>query len=349
MPFGAELDSAISFVYLNGDRVTDPATFQKAMSYLTGSFNWLYVDNRNVAYYHSGRYPVRAPGVDPHLPAWGTGKWEWRGFVPFAAHPHVVNPSRGWISSWNNKPARAWHASDAQWGYGSVHRVQMLSRRLAHRIPKGNVRPAGMVRIMGQAATVDLRGQEDLPPLLRIMGHSSRLHTAISLLHRWMASGAHRIDRNGDGQYDHQAAVALMDHWWGRLIRRAFGHELAHLYRYVLLSFDDPNRHMHLGSSFQSGYYGYVSKAVRMALGQRVLGRYRILRCADGTRAGCRRALRRSLLATVKALGPNPAKWNANERADRIHYQALGLITVPSMPWQNRPTFQQVVQVSAHR
>src|SRR5205814_173882 len=83
-----------------------------------------------------------------------------------------------------------------------------------------------------------------------IMGHSSRLHTAISLLHRWMASGAHRIDRNRDGQYDHQAAVALMDDWWGRLIRRAFGHELAHLYRYVLLSFDDPNRHMHLGWSF---------------------------------------------------------------------------------------------------
>src|SRR5919201_5936567 len=111
-----------------------------------------------------------------------------------------------------------------------------------------------------------------------------------------------------------------MDRWWPRLIHAAFDPELSHLYRSVLLSFDDRNRHAGLGSSFQSGYYGYVNKAIRMALGGQVTGRYRILRCANGTMAGCRRALRASLRATVKALGPNTAKWNANERADRIRF-----------------------------
>src|SRR5439155_1192388 len=129
--FGAELDSAIAFVYLNGDRVTDPATFQKALSYLTGSFNWLYVDDQHVAYFHSGLYPIRAAGVDPDLPSWGTGKWDWKGFsadttglnqkldaLPTAQHPQEVDPPKGWIASWNNKPARSWSAADSKWAYG---------------------------------------------------------------------------------------------------------------------------------------------------------------------------------------------------------------------------------------
>jgi acyl-homoserine lactone acylase PvdQ len=347
--FFHEPDSALAFTQMNGVHVTGPNSFMHAISRVAGSFNWLYVDDRNVAYYHSGRYPIRAPGVNPYLPSWGTGRWEWRGFVPFGAHPHDVNPRKGWIASWNNKPARAWHASDAQWGYGPVHRVQMLARRLARRIPQGRIHPSGMVRIMAHAATVDLRGQEDLPWLLRALGHTKRIKRARAILAAWERAGIRRIDRDRNGQYDRQAAVALMDHWWPRLIKAAFGRELDHLYGSVLVPFDDRNRHAHLGSSFQSGYYGYVSKAVRMALRAPVRGRYRVLKCADGTLAGCRRALRRSLEATVKALGPDPSKWNANEKADRIRFQAIGLITVPSIPWENRPTFQQLVQVTAHR
>jgi acyl-homoserine lactone acylase PvdQ len=347
--FFHEPDSALAFELMDGDRVTGPRSFMHVISKVAGSFNWLYVDERNVAYYHSGKYPVRAPGVNPYLPSWGTGRWEWRGFVPFVAHPHDVNPARGWIASWNNKPARAWHAADAQWGYGPVHRVQMLSRQLARRVPRGGMTPAAMVRIMARAATVDLRGQEDLPLLLRALGQGTRLSSARSILRAWKASGGHRVDRDRDGQYDQQAAVALMDRWWPRLMHAMFHPELSRLYRSVLLPFDDRNRRAHLGSSFQSGYYGYVSRTIRMAFGLPVRGRYRVLRCADGTRAGCRRAVRQSLAAAVKALGPDPSKWDANEGADRIQFQPVGVITVAGIPWQNRPTFQQVVQVTAHR
>jgi hypothetical protein len=34
---------------------------------------------------------------------------------------------------------------------------------------------------------------------------------------------------------------------------------------------------------------------------------------------------------------------------DAIHFAALGVETVPNIDWQNRPTFQQVVQFPAHR
>ena len=34
---------------------------------------------------------------------------------------------------------------------------------------------------------------------------------------------------------------------------------------------------------------------------------------------------------------------------DDILYEAVGLITLDPQAWQNRPTFQQVVQVTSHR
>ena len=34
---------------------------------------------------------------------------------------------------------------------------------------------------------------------------------------------------------------------------------------------------------------------------------------------------------------------------DAIGFRPLGIVPQPSIPWQNRPTFQQVVSFPAHR
>ncbi len=34
---------------------------------------------------------------------------------------------------------------------------------------------------------------------------------------------------------------------------------------------------------------------------------------------------------------------------DAIAFQTLGIVGQPDIPWQNRPTFQQVVSFPAHR
>ncbi len=342
--FFKELDTAGAFALANNGRMNTPARFFHDFNLMTGSFNWLYLNDHHLAYIHSGLYPERAPGVDPSLPVWGTGQWEWRGYVPFAQHPHVVDPAKGWMTSWNNKPAPAWHAADDQFTYGAVHRVQMLSTRLAPIVARGGVRPSDVVRAMADAATVDLRGEEVLPYVLAAIGHDPKLEPYLRILRSWVASGAHRVDRNGDGQYDDQAAVALMDAWWDPLIHSIFDGQLQGLYGSIPIPFDDANRLTGLGSSFQDGYYSYVDKAVRMAMGSRVRGRYRVLRCADGTLAGCRAALRASLEKVIGALGPNPSTWNADESGDDILYTSVGLVGVAPQPWQNRPTFQQVVQ-----
>jgi acyl-homoserine lactone acylase PvdQ len=343
----AELDSALAFVPLNSGMVTDAGSFQRTMNLLTGSFNWLYVDDRDVAYFHSGLYPIRAQGVDPNFPSWGTGPWEWRGFLPFSGHPRQINTGRGWLDSWNNKPAAGWRAADNKWDYGSVHRSEMLSDRLAQRIPRGNVTPSDMVEIMATAATVDLRGQEVLPPILRLIGDDPGLRPYLRVLSDWVASGAHRLDRDGDGQYEDNAPVALMDEWWERLIHGAFDRTLDGLYGHIPMVFDDhPGP---VGSAFLSGYYGYVEKSVRMAAGEPVSARFRVLRCGDGTRVGCRAALIRSLWDAIEELGRDPSAWDACESCDAIRFTAIGLVNIPDIPWQNRPTFQQVVHVESHR
>ena len=34
---------------------------------------------------------------------------------------------------------------------------------------------------------------------------------------------------------------------------------------------------------------------------------------------------------------------------DAVRFRAIGAITVPPIPWINRPTYQQVVEVQGHR
>jgi hypothetical protein len=97
-----------------------------------------------------------------------------------------------------------------------------------------------------------------------------------------------------------------------------------------------------------------VIKDLRTRLGRRVRGRYSRVYCGRGSLVRCRGALRGSLRAALKA---DPAKLyadgvcaNAGRSGDQacfdsIYFRPLGAITQPLIPWQNRPTFQQVVEV----
>ena len=77
-----EIDSVVAYKRLNSGEVTSPRTFQQAFGRENFAFNHFYVDKRHIAYITDGWYPRRAKGVDPSLPAWGTGEWDWQGFDP---------------------------------------------------------------------------------------------------------------------------------------------------------------------------------------------------------------------------------------------------------------------------
>ena len=79
----------------------------------------------------------------------------------------------------------------------------------------------------------------------------------------------------------------------------------------------------------------------------------------------CLPALDAALAATYRAMvkanqgSTKVAAWTADAATvaakvtmpeyDAIAFQALGIVGQPDLPWQNRPTFQQVVSFPAHR
>lgn len=348
--YGAELASAAGFRRLNdpGFMTAGYSSFRQAVAGIDYTFNWFYVDDHDIGYQHSCRCPQRAPGVDPDLPAWGTGAWDWRGWVPRSSQPWDLNPAKGWISSWNNKPAPGFRAADDTWNLGSVHRVQMLDRRIQAAVAAGPVTRPALVDAMGDAATVDLRGEGDLPLLLDALGPTPppgldpRVGELRSRLAAWAGGRAHRRDRDGDGAYDDAVAPAVMDAWWPGLVAAMFdqraGHALAHLGVHV---HDPPQGH--LGSAFDGGVYSQVHRDLRQALGLPVVAPASQTYCGAGDPAACRAALWRSLSAAAGALQAEfgsvaVGDWRRTVADDRIEYGALGLTTLPPAPWTNRPT-----------
>lgn len=352
----AELDTALPFMQADRNDVHDVNSFYKVFANTTGSFNWFYIDDRDIAYFHSGLYPKRAPGVDPELPSWGNGDYDWRGYISADAHPHAANPARGFLDSWNNRPARDWWAADANAAYGPVHRVDALEVRLKKLVAQGHVTLANMVEAMGNAAFVDLRGQEVLPSALKLL-ETGKLtddqKKIVTLMRNWIADGAPRRDRDGDGQYDDHSAVALMDAWYPHMIDEMLPQLTAmeDVNGQNLTLMERDNKPGPMGSAYQEGDYGYLQRVMDQAMGASVHP-YQALRCDDSDREGdCRAALIRSLNEAVSDLGgvASMDSWDADESADDIQHRAIGLSTVPAIAWQNRPTFQQVVKFTNHR
>ena len=82
----------------------------------------------------------------------------------------------------------------------------------------------GLVEAMGEAATTDLRAEQVLPLALRVIGTPAdpKLADAVAKLRAWVADGAHRRDRDGDGVYEHAEAIRILDAFWPRWMRAQF-------------------------------------------------------------------------------------------------------------------------------
>lgn len=349
--FFKEGENALAFQRINKNTTT-PKRFLRSISRAPGSFNWLYVNQDDVFFYHSGLFPVRAPGVDYDMPSWGTGQWEWQGFLETKDHPQELNPAKGYATSWNNKPARDWRAADSNYSFGSTFRVDMLDKGLTEALVAGPLTAGDMVEVMGDAGYTDLRGQEVLPLALELIGTEAPLAPVLAVLSDWVAAGAQRRDRDHNGAYDNTSAVAIMDAWFRPMIEATVGPQLSPFYGDIPLGFD--NEPSDIGSAYQSGYYGLLKKSFLMALGQPVTDPYDVLRCADGTSPGCRAALVSSLDQAVADLttefaSADPDDWSVDPADEEIHFRPFGLATVDPIPWVNRPTFQQVVQVTSRR
>jgi hypothetical protein len=218
---------------------------------------------------------------------------------------------------------------------------------------------------MGEAATTDLRAERVLPLALRVIGRPEdpKLADAVAKLRAWVADGSHRRDRDGDGRYEHADAIRILDAFWPRWMRAQFEPSLgAPLYAQLLGAHgldNTPNGDGdHVGSAFQTGWYGYAHKDLRRVLGLKVRAPYAKRYCGGGKRGRCASALRGAL---AEALAVDPATLYRDAECaaagapgdqacfDKIAFRALGAITQPMIGWQNRPTYQLAVEVQGHR
>jgi acyl-homoserine lactone acylase PvdQ len=357
--YGRELDSALGFERLgNPDVVHDAAGFRDAVSAIDYTFNWFYVDDQDIAYYSSGRLPLRAQGVDGHLPRWGDAQYDWQGWLSTDAHPQQVNPPAGFLVSWNNKQAPEFSAADDQWGYGPVHRSEALSDRMSQLAATGGVTTVDMVAAVQDAATVDSRAFYTLPSLLDVVGDDPSLADATALLRSWQQGGAHRLDQDRDGAYDEQAAIALFDAWWGGADEQGVAQDLMRgtlgdLVGELPQRFDDHPR-QGLGSSWNGvAWYGYVLKDLDRIRGVDP-GAWSQAYCGGGDLATCQQDLRASLQAAVDRVLADQGVSSVDQltydkHIDDIRATTAGVVGVRPIDWQNRPTFQQVVQFTSGR
>jgi acyl-homoserine lactone acylase PvdQ len=378
--WGDELGAAPAFLLWNDpDYIHSAHDFMVAAGLEIGTFNWTYVDSHDIAYYMAGRIPIRAPHVDPNFPSWGTGQYDWRGFVPTDlskadVHPRAINPPAGFFTNWNNKPSPGFSAADNQFGYGPVYRVQSLSDRVDAIIDQRLATPTDIVNAMEDAGSVDLDGSQLVGQLSKVLAGASLTpaqQAVLSRLEGWAADpfwgsdvpGAHRRDINGDGSYDQGSEVAIMDDLYPRLAHAIFDPWFDPSQFGLLTSLNGLNNPPgSSGSAYDGGWEGYIQRALLQSIGQ-AAHPYSQNYCGDGGVSACRSALVVALQATIDHLtqvygSADPAAWTCsrsngagkcNPANDDIQFSATGVGAIPPMPWVNRPTFQQVIQYQDHR
>ena len=299
---GREVLSVRAFYELNTARVTSASQFLRTMNAVEFSFNWHYADDRDIAFFSSGRLPRRAAGTDPALPTLGTGEYDWNGYLPFEAHARAINPPSGVILNWNNRPAAGVGASDSNFSYGSVHRVELLRRAIAGRRTHTL---ASVTAATNAAATQDLRVVEVWPAIRDVLrtgsAPSARAEAAAGLLDAWRTAGGSRIDRDLDGKID-DAGAAVMDAAWPRLTNAVLSPVLGPLVDRLAQLTGRSNNPGPGGSAYLWGWYGYVDKDLRTVLDQPVRGGFSRRYCGAGVLSACRDALWAALDAAAAEL-----------------------------------------------
>ncbi len=238
---GEELATLMAWIFLATDTTLEKA--RQRIAAMATNINMYTMDNSgNLAYIHSGRYPLRANGHDSRLPTTGSGQWDWQGMRPKSDNPTVTNPEQGYIANWNNRPQADWISSDL-WTYtwSRADRVRLIFDAL-QRKPEGNsaakLSVADISDINEKIAYADVNAPFLLPYLFSAFEAdkpTQLVAEALALLQSW-----DRQWRLGDnGQYGSEQAV--MESWLKELLREVIADDVGAEYFYLYSATNYPN------------------------------------------------------------------------------------------------------------
>jgi acyl-homoserine lactone acylase PvdQ len=339
---GRETTDQLFSQRLTYGRVRSGADFIRAAAASPQTFNSFYADERDIAFYTSGRLPIRPKGVNPDLPTDGRGRFEWKGHLAAGRHPQDVNPGSGLLVNWNNKPSKDFPAGDDRWDEGGTQRVDWLLAELA-----GTEKhtPATALGAANAGATADPRGlmwSSVTGILAKAQPPSPLAQAVVEQITTWSATGASWVDANGDGSIDApgQAAMAAI---WDGLAGAALCGRLGDAVCAALET--RQSRFQRPPAGMYGGWHQYLDKDLRTLAGGDVAGRYNVRYCGRGDAAKCAGDLWAAIEAGAQAEAQRQGTTDVARWRRPVVKVPFGPIPLVDLQYTNRPSgIHQVMQ-----
>jgi acyl-homoserine lactone acylase PvdQ len=311
-----ELETFLGLAMLNDARSIRDV--HRALREVTWNENVVAADDRGrVGYWHPGLHPLRPPTWDERVPYPGDGRAEWRGLLPRAKTPHVLNPARGWVANWNNVPSIGWTNGDGgsanERMTGEFHRVRLLER-LVSRVARrpSYERSRAIVRTSGTTAQQRPLIPDSLLRRARMLADGFAAQ-ALTVVRRWHGD-YHSTDAAGTvdagvaiwEEVKHQAAA--------RLLARHGGEAAAAL----------------AGQTGRSHEFD-ISNGEALAL--RIITPRRLARAAAAA----------AEVLSARFGTDDPASWREPRRMYEVEVQ--GAAAAPELPFFDRGTWEQSVSM----
>jgi penicillin amidase len=310
-------------------------------------FNFIYSDvDGHIAYWHTGRIPLRVAGHDPRLPAPGNGSFDWRGYLDPLFWPHVVDPAQGFIASWNNKPQLSWPDSGDGSLWGAQQRVGQPMALLGAGLPLDQTTLWQVARRTGE---LDLRDTLGFRPFLTSLAGRADLtpveRAAVAEVAAWDGTafypgGAERDSSGIETGKVKYPAFALLSAWFHALdasvaqgvFQPVTGNANTKDGVLVFTQHAAGSPEFEFFDDYDAFLYNVM--AGRTQSGTDYLGGQS---ASDVSKA----ALDVAVAQLSQAQGTTPSAWRAD--MPQIVFTALDVSSIPNIPWENRGTWGQAV------
>lgn len=197
------------------------AALEPTLANVAPAAGLVYAERGRIAFVQLGSFPLRRQGTDDRLPVRGTGPFDHLGVLNGARSPRIVNPTRGILVAWGNRPIAGWSNGDSS-NFSTTHRATRLIALLG---ASGRITRAELESAVRGSAEFDARVPIFRKRIIDAVDQVDDpvVQDAVAALRNW---DGRRVDANGDGTYD-APGVAIMDAWWAemriRLLQPVFG------------------------------------------------------------------------------------------------------------------------------
>jgi penicillin amidase len=314
--------------------------FEAAAELVIPSHNFYWADTEgNIAYVHAGRFPVKPAGADRRLPLAGDGTQEWVRVTEPWEMPRSINPEKGWLTNWNNKPIGAWPyaESDVHWGEG--HRVQVLMDALATFAASGDLTTDTLNQINQLGGYADINGMSFAGDLIAALTAyvtatpDAELLAALGYLGAWATAEPLPVSRvdfaspawpnDPDPTYDHPG-LTIFNAWFDKIIPEVFGGILTEDLMGQLESYPSLLIRVFDGATLNYDYLGGRSKDQLIV-----------------------NALEDAIAELKTQYGSDMATWLTPVRMQ--NYDAQGALPGGGLhPYMNRGTYNQIAEMVAN-